>query len=134
MACSQCLHKPHKISDSRHLHICSFLCLKFFSNDAWHFPPSCWFIRQTNSALRFWHECQKLRNALFKYPYTRFCMPKIRVSANINQILQQKIDVKYHPSINIYLTPPYLSYFSQVHIVCYILYLQFLIIINKNYK
>jgi len=59
-------------------------------------------------------------------------MPKNGMSANMIQILQKKINVKYGLSINIYLTFPYLSYFKQVHIVYYSLYLQFLIISDKK--
>ena len=51
-------------------------------------------------------------------------MPKNGMSADMNQILQKKIDVKYHPSVNLYLTLPYLSYFKNVHIVYYYLYNQ----------
>ena len=50
----------------------------------------------------------------------------------MNQILPKIIDVKYHLSVNLYLTPNFLSHFKQVHIVYCSLYLQFLIVSDKK--
>ena len=54
------------------------------------------------------------------------------MSANMNQILQKKIDIKYNLSVNLYVTPPYLSHIKQVHTLFYSFYLQFLIISDKK--
>lgn len=60
-------------------------------------------------------------------------MLKNGMSANMNQILQKKINIKHHLSVNLYLTTLHLSCFKQVYIVHYSLYLQFLIISDKKF-
>jgi hypothetical protein len=53
----------------------------------------------------------EVKKCIGEIPIYYFCMPKNVMSVNMNQILQKKIDVRYRPLFNLYLTTPCLSVF-----------------------